>query len=72
MNSTVAIRLAIIIIVCYSVVTIVDFIEKDRYEEITDSQIRDIVAAEEITILAEKRLNDRENPAALIFYEKGI
>ncbi|TDL47942.1 hypothetical protein E2R60_27990 [Paenibacillus dendritiformis] len=72
MNSTIAIRLAIIIIACYSIVTIVDFIEKDRYDEITESQIRDIAAAEEITVLAEKRLNDREKPAALIFYEKGI
>ncbi|MGG4396829.1 hypothetical protein ABEX25_21235 [Paenibacillus thiaminolyticus] len=72
MNSTIAIRLAIIIIACYSIVTIVDFIEKDRYEEITESQLRDIVAAEEITVLAEERLNNREKPAALIFYEKGI
>ncbi|MFD3271226.1 hypothetical protein ACE3MS_13995 [Paenibacillus dendritiformis] len=31
-----------------------DFIENDRFEEITESQIQDIVAAEEITVLAEK------------------
>lgn len=49
-----------------------DFIENDRFEEITESQIQDIVAAEEITVLAEERLNDWEKPAALIFYEKGI
>lgn len=52
MNSTIAIRLAIIIIACYSIVTIMDFIENDRFEEITESQIQDIVAAEEITVYA--------------------
>lgn len=54
MSSTIAIRLAIIIIACYSIVTIMDFIENDRFEEMTESQIQDIVAAEEITVLAEK------------------
>ncbi|WP_374019818.1 hypothetical protein ABU162_09260 [Paenibacillus thiaminolyticus] len=72
MNSTIAIRLAIIIIACYSIVTIVDFIEKDRYGEITESQIRDIVAAEEITVLTEKRLNDREKPVEVIGAHGGF
>ncbi|WCF08183.1 hypothetical protein NDS46_28670 [Paenibacillus thiaminolyticus] len=72
MNSTIAIRLAIIIIACYSIVTIVDFIEKDRYEEITESQLRDIVAAEEITVLAEERLNNREKPVEVIGAHGGF
>ncbi|WII37467.1 hypothetical protein [Paenibacillus thiaminolyticus] len=72
MNSTIAIRLAVIIIACYSIVTIVDFIEKDRYEEITESQLRDIVAAEEITVLAEQRLNNREKPVEVIGAHGGF
>ncbi|BFH17835.1 hypothetical protein WJ0W_001744 [Paenibacillus melissococcoides] len=71
MNRKLVIRLAFILLILL-IITLVDYFGRDKYEVITKSQIEHIVATEGITVLAEERLNERNKPAALIFYEKEI
>lgn len=63
-------RILILVGMCLCIFLVVNFISKDRYGVITDSQIGNVVAEEKITLLAEERLNHRNKPIALLFYEK--